>query len=176
MTASTTTGSGRIDTFFELTARGSTVGAEIRGGLVTFIAMAYIIVLNPVILSSTADVAGNKLTFAQVSATTSLAAGVMTILFGVIARMPFAFAAGLGINSFLATTVVGSVTWPEAMGLVVINGLVIVLLAATGLRRLVFDAVPLQLKLAITAGIGLFILFIGLVDAGFVGSTGCGPL
>jgi AGZA family xanthine/uracil permease-like MFS transporter len=162
----------RLDRFFEISARGSTVPAEIRGGIVTFIAMAYIIVLNPVILSSTADVAGNKLTFAQVSATTSLAAGVMTILFGVIARMPFAFAAGLGINSFLATTVVGSVTWPEAMGLVVINGLVIVLLAATGLRRLVFDAVPMQLKLAITAGIGLFILFIGLVDAGFVGATG----
>jgi AGZA family xanthine/uracil permease-like MFS transporter len=162
----------RLDRFFEISARGSTVPAEIRGGVVTFIAMAYIIVLNPVILSSAQDVAGNKLTFAQVSATTSLAAGVMTILFGVIARMPFAFAAGLGINSFLATTVVGSVTWPEAMGLVVINGLVIVLLAVSGLRRLVFDAVPIQLKLAITAGIGLFILFIGLVDAGFVGSTG----
>ena len=103
---------------------------------------------------------------------TSLAAGVMTILFGVIARLPFAFAAGLGINSFLATTVVGSLTWPEAMGLVVIDGLIIVLLAVTGLRRLVFDAVPMQLKLAITAGIGLFILFIGLVDAGFIGSTG----
>ncbi|MEE6167603.1 MULTISPECIES: NCS2 family permease [unclassified Mycolicibacterium] len=162
----------RLDRFFEISARGSSVSAEIRGGVVTFIAMAYIIVLNPVILSSAHDVAGNKLAFAQVSATTSLAAGVMTILFGVIARMPFAFAAGLGINSFLATTVVGSVTWPEAMGLVVINGLVIVLLAASGLRRLVFDAVPIQLKLAITAGIGLFILFIGLVDAGFVGSTG----
>jgi AGZA family xanthine/uracil permease-like MFS transporter len=162
----------RLDRFFEISARGSSVSAEIRGGVVTFIAMAYIIVLNPVILSSAQDVAGNKLTFAQVSATTSLAAGVMTILFGVIARMPFAFAAGLGINSFLATTVVGSVTWPEAMGLVVIDGLIIVLLAATGLRRLVFDAVPMQLKLAITAGIGLFILFIGLVDAGFVGSTG----
>ncbi|ORA32686.1 NCS2 family permease [Mycobacterium aquaticum] len=162
----------RLDRFFEISARGSSVSAEIRGGVVTFIAMAYIIVLNPVILSSAPDVAGNKLAFAQVSATTSLAAGVMTILFGVIARMPFAFAAGLGINSFLATTVVGSVTWPEAMGLVVINGLVIVLLAASGLRRLVFDAVPIQLKLAITAGIGLFILFIGLVDAGFVGSTG----
>ena len=96
----------------------------------------------------------------------------MTILFGLIARLPFAFAAGLGINSFVATTLVGSLTWPEAMGLVVINGLIIVILAATGLRRLVFDAVPMQLKLAITAGIGLFILFIGLVDAGFIGSTG----
>ena len=161
-----------LDRFFEITARGSTVGTEVRGGVVTFIAMAYIIVLNPIILSGSADVTGSRLDFAQVSATTSLAAGVMTILFGLIARLPFAFAAGLGINSFLATTVVGSVTWAEAMGLVVINGLVIVLLAVTGLRRLVFDAVPMQLKLAITAGIGLFILFIGLVDAGFISSTG----
>jgi AGZA family xanthine/uracil permease-like MFS transporter len=96
----------------------------------------------------------------------------MTILFGLFARLPFAFAAGLGINSFLATTVVGTLTWPEAMGLVVINGLIIVVLAVTGLRRLVFDAVPMQLKLAITAGIGLFILFIGLVDSGFIESTG----
>ncbi|BBY18206.1 xanthine/uracil permease [Mycolicibacterium litorale] len=162
----------RLDRFFEISARGSSLGAEVRGGLVTFIAMAYIIVLNPIILSSAEDVEGNTLQFAQVSATTALAAGVMTILFGLIARLPFSFAAGLGINSFLATTVVGEVSWPEAMGLVVINGLIIVLLAVTGLRRLVFDAVPMQLKLAITAGIGLFILFIGLVDAGFVSSTG----
>jgi len=162
----------RLDRFFEISARGSTVGTEVRGGLVTFIAMAYIVVLNPIILSGAPDVEGNQLDFAQVSATTSLAAGVMTILFGLIARLPFAFAAGLGINSFLATTVVGDLTWPEAMGLVVINGLIIVILAATGLRRLVFDAVPMPLKLAITAGIGLFILFIGLVDAGFISSTG----
>jgi AGZA family xanthine/uracil permease-like MFS transporter len=162
----------RLDRFFEISARESTIAAEVRGGVVTFIAMAYIIVLNPIILSSASDVAGNKLGFTQVSAMTSLAAGVMTILFGVIARLPFAFAAGLGINSFLATTVVGSLTWPEAMGLVVIDGVFIVLLAVTGLRRMVFDAVPMQLKLAITAGIGLFILFIGLVDAGFIGSTG----
>nr|WP_090277364.1 NCS2 family permease [Mycolicibacterium komanii]CRL71729.1 xanthine/uracil permease [Mycolicibacterium komanii] len=162
----------RLDRFFEISARGTTVAAEARGGVVTFIAMAYIIVLNPIILSSSEDVAGNRLQFAEVSAVTALAAGVMTILFGLIARMPFAFAAGLGINSFVATTLVGSLTWAEAMGLVVINGLIIVVLAATGLRRLVFDAVPMQLKLAITAGIGLFILFIGLVDAGFIGSTG----
>jgi adenine/guanine/hypoxanthine permease len=161
-----------VDRFFEISARRSTLGSEIRGGVVTFIAMAYIIVLNPIILSGAPDVTGTKLDFAQVSATTSLAAGTMTILFGLVARLPFALAAGLGINSFLATTVVGELTWPEAMGLVVINGLIIVLLAVTGLRRLVFDAVPMQLKLAITAGIGLFILFIGLVDSGFIGSTG----
>ena len=160
-------GVSRLDDFFELSARGSTLTAEIRGGVVTFIAMAYIVVLNPIILSDAQDVHGHSLDFAQVSV-----AGVMTILFGLIARLPFAFAAGLGINSFLATTVVGSLTWPEAMGLVVINGIIIVVLAATGLRTLIFDAVPMQLKLAITAGIGAFILFIGLVDAGFIGSTG----
>ena len=162
----------RLDQFFEITRRGSTVGAEVRGGIVTFIAMAYIIVLNPIILAGAEDVVGNQLQFNQVSAVTALAAGVMTILFGVIARLPFAFAAGLGINSFLATSVVGTLTWPEAMGLVVIDGLIIVALAVSGLRQMVFDAVPMELKLAITAGIGLFILFIGLVDAGFIASTG----
>ena len=161
-----------LDRFFEISARGSTVAGELRGGLVTFIAMAYIIILNPIILSDIDDVAGTKLGFAQVSAVTALAAGVMTILFGLIARLPFAFAAGMGLNSFVATTLVGSLTWAEAMGLVVINGIIILILAATGLRKLVFDAVPMELKLAITAGIGLFIIFVGLVDAGFIGSTG----
>ena len=161
----------RLDRFFEISERSSSIAAELRGGVVTFIAMAYIVVLNPIILSGSPDVDGNQLQFTQVSAVTSLAAGVMTIGFGVIARLPFAFAAGLGINSFLAATVVGSVTWPEAMGLVVINGLIIVALAVTGPRKLIFDAVPMQLKLAITAGIGQFILFIGFIDAGFVAST-----
>jgi len=165
---------GRLDGFFEITKRGSTWGTEIRGGLVTFVTMAYIVILNPIILSGSKDVAGAALAFGQVAAVTALTAGVMTILFGVIARLPFAFAAGLGINSFLAVSVVGEVTWPEAMGLVLINGLIIVLLSATGLRRMIFTAVPLQLKLAITVGIGLFIAFIGLVDAGFVRSTGIG--
>ena len=88
----------RLDRFFEISARGSTVTNELRGGVVTFIAMAYIIVLNPIILSGIEDVTGDKLGFDQVSAVTSLAAGVMTILFGVISRLPFAFAAGLGLN------------------------------------------------------------------------------
>lgn len=163
---------GAIDKFFEITKRGSSVGAEIRGGLVTFVAMAYIVILNPIILSGQPDVVDNVLEFPQVAAVTALTAGVMTILFGLISRLPFAFAAGLGINSFLAVSVVGQVTWPEAMGLVVINGLVIVLLGATGLRRLIFDAVPVALKTAITVGIGLFIAFIGFVNGGFVTATG----
>jgi adenine/guanine/hypoxanthine permease len=161
-----------FDRFFEITKRRSTLGGEIRGGIVTFVAMAYIVILNPIILSGGKDVLGHTLQFAQVSAVTALTAGVMTILFGLIARLPFAFAAGLGINSFLAVSIVGQVTWPEAMGLVVIDGLIIVLLAATGLRRMIFDAVPLALKTAITVGIGLFIAFIGFVDGGFVTATG----
>jgi AGZA family xanthine/uracil permease-like MFS transporter len=150
----------------------------VRGGLVTFVTMAYIVILNPLILGgfsadqASVDVAGNWLPNGQVAAVTALTAGVMTILFGVIARLPFGFAAGLGINSFLAVSVVGQVTWPEAMGLVVINGLIIVLLASTGLRQMIFTAVPRQLKLAITVGIGLFIAFIGLVDSGFVRASG----
>lgn len=163
---------GAVDRFFEITKRGSSIGAEIRGGVVTFVAMAYIVILNPIILSGGVDVVGNSLPFNQVAAVTALTAGVMTVLFGLVTRLPFAFAAGLGINSFLAVSVVGQVTWPEAMGLIVINGLIIVLLAATGLRRMIFSAVPQQLKIAITVGIGLFIAFIGFVDSGFVQATG----
>ncbi|WP_254409740.1 NCS2 family permease [Streptomyces sp. AC495_CC817] len=164
-----------VDRFFEITRRGSTFGREIRGGIVTFVTMAYIVILNPLILGGVEDVAGNALDGAQIGAATGLTAGVMTILFGLIARLPFALAAGLGINSFLAVSVVGQVTWPEAMGLVVINGVLIVLFGATGIRTAIFNAVPAQLKAAITVGIGLFIAFIGFVDSGFVNRTPGGP-
>ncbi|MCK8466808.1 NCS2 family permease [Microbacterium sp. KSW4-16] len=161
-----------VDRFFEISKRGSTIGTEIRGGLVTFVTMAYIVILNPIILSGKPDVAGDMLEFNAVGAATALTAGVMTILFGLVTRLPFGFAAGLGINAFVAFSVVGQVTWPEAMALVMINGVVIVLLAATGLRKAIFDAVPFQLKIAITVGIGLFIAFIGFVNSGFVTATG----
>jgi AGZA family xanthine/uracil permease-like MFS transporter len=95
----------------------------------------------------------------------------MTVLIGLCARVPFGIAAGLGINSFLAVSVVGQVTWPEAMGLVIINGVIIVLLGATNVRTAIFMAVPQSLKAAITVGIGLFIAFIGFVDSGFVTRT-----
>lgn len=139
--------------------------------MLTFVTMAYIVILNPLILGGTKDVVGNTLGTSQVAAVTALSAGVMTLLFGLVARLPFAFAAGLGINSFLAVNVVKVLTWPEAMGLVVINGIIIVLLSATGLRKLIFNAVPAPLKTAITVGIGLFIAFIGFVDSGFVRTT-----
>lgn len=166
-----------IDRFFEISARGSSIGREIRGGFVTFFAMAYIVILNPLILGGevNSDVAGNFLDPAQVGAVTSLSAGLMSILFGIVARLPFAFAAGLGMNSFLAVTVVGQVTWQEAMGIVIINGIIICLLGASGIRLAIFRAVPAALKSAITVGIGFFIAFIGFVNAGFVTATEAGP-
>lgn len=170
-TAPAPTFKGRLDRFFEISARGSNWATELRGGVLTFVTMAYIVILNPLILGGTEDVAGHSLQGTQLAAVTALSAGVMTVLFGLVARLPFAFAAGLGINSFLAVNVVKILTWQEAMGLVVINGVIIVILAATGLRRLIFNAVPQQLKTAITVGIGLFIAFIGFVDSGFVRST-----
>jgi AGZA family xanthine/uracil permease-like MFS transporter len=148
----------------------------VRGGLVTFVTMAYIIVLNPLILGSFSvedaaakrDLLGNILPVPQVAAVTALVAGVMTILFGLVVNYPFALAAGLGINTLVAVTIAPLMTWPEAMGLVLVNGLVVLLLVVTGVRTAVFDAVPGELKSAIAVGIGLFIAFIGLVDAGFV--------
>ncbi|MEZ2122507.1 MULTISPECIES: NCS2 family permease [unclassified Corynebacterium] len=161
---------GALDRFFHITARGSSVGTEIRAGVVTFFAMAYIIILNPLIIGTTADVNGDTLGIPQVAAVTALAAGVMTIAFGVIARYPFGIATGLGINTLVAVTLVATegLTWPEAMGLVVIDGIIIVILAVSGFRVAVFEAIPHSLKAAMGVGIGLFIALIGLVDAGFV--------
>ncbi|RSN47675.1 MFS transporter [Amycolatopsis sp. WAC 04197] len=165
-----------LDRFFKISERGSTPGREIRGGIVTFFTMAYIVVLNPLIIGSFSaedagahkDVLGNILPVPQVAAVTALVAGVLTIIMGLVANYPFAIATGLGINSLIAVTFASQMTWPEAMGLVVIEGLVIVLLVFAGIRTAVFNAVPPPLKSAIAVGIGLFICLIGLVDAGFV--------
>ncbi|MCI2424250.1 NCS2 family permease [Saccharopolyspora sp. K220] len=165
-----------LDRYFKITDRGSSVGREVRGGIVTFVTVAYIIVLNPLIIGSYSaddagakrDVLGNILPVSQVAASTALVAGVMTILFGLVANYPFAIATGLGINTLLAVTIAPQVTWPEAMGLVVVDGIVILILVATGFRTAVFNAVPPELKAAIAVGVGVFITFVGLVDAGFV--------
>ena len=130
--------------------------------------MAYIVVLNPLILGASADKDGAQLPITQVAAATALVAGVMTILMGVVARFPLALAAGLGINALVAYEIAPKMTWADAMGLVVIEGVIITLLVLTGLRTAVFHAVPAGLKTAIAAGIGLFLVLIGLVDAGFV--------
>jgi AGZA family xanthine/uracil permease-like MFS transporter len=170
-----------VDKFFKITERGSTVAREVRGGLVTFFTMAYIIVLNPIILLGTEDGSGELLAggdFAAIAATTALAAGVLTILMGVVANYPLALATGLGLNAFVAFSIASlpEMTWADAMGLVVLEGLIILVLVLTGFRTAVFQAVPAQLKVAISVGIGLFIALIGLVDAGFVRRTGAGPV
>ena len=156
-----------LDRFFEVSARRSTVAREIRGGVVTFFTMAYIVVLNPIILSG-ADIHGTKLPFAAVAAVTALVAGVMTILMGVVGKYPFALAAGLGINAIVAVYAATQLTWPEVMGLIVLEGLLITLLVLTGFRRAVFEAIPPQLKTAIAVGIGFFLTIIGLADAGVI--------
>lgn len=157
-----------MDRFFELSARGSTVGREVRGGVTTFMAMAYIILLNPIILGGAVDVAGAKLSIPQLTASTITAAAVSTLLMGAVGNAPFGVAAGLGLNAVVAYQAAPHMTWPQAMGLVVLEGLVIVVLAISGLRRLIMNSIPLALKHAISVGIGMFITLIGLVDAGFV--------
>jgi AGZA family xanthine/uracil permease-like MFS transporter len=168
-----------LDRFFKITERGSSLNAEVRGGVVTFLTMAYIIVLNPIILGGAKDADGALLAggdTAAIAAATALVAGVLTILMGVAANYPLALATGLGLNAFVAYSIASQMTWSDAMGLVVIEGLVILVLVLTGFRAAVFHAVPAQLKIAISVGIGLFIALIGLVDAGFVRRTGTGPV
>ena len=178
---------GALDSYFHISARGSTVAREVRGGLVTFFTMAYIIALNPLIIGTAPDSAGNLIgglpykdagggviganvdqAITKVASATALVAGVMTILMGVIGRFPLGIAAGLGINALLAFTIAPQMTWPQAMGLVVIEGVVIAFLVLTGFRTAVFKAVPRSLRTGISVGIGLFIAFVGLVDGGIV--------
>lgn len=171
-----------LDSYFKISERGSTVAQEIRGGVVTFFTMAYIVALNPLIIGLAKDADGKYLgggdvpNLALVAAATALIAGVMSILMGVVANFPLAIATGLGLNTFVALGIASQMSWADAMGLVVLEGIIITVLVLTGFRVAVFKAVPTQLKIAISVGIGLFIALIGLVDAGFVRRTGSGPV
>nr|WP_239103991.1 NCS2 family permease [Microbispora corallina] len=163
-----------LDRYFFISARGSSVGQEVRGGFATFFTMAYIVVLNPIIIGTVADKTGQFLgdgaapNLPLVAAATAFVAGVLTIAMGVFGRVPFALATGLGLNAFVAFGIASQVSWEDAMGLVVLEGIVIAILVATGFRVAVFHAIPAELKTAISVGIGLFIALIGFVDAGFV--------
>ncbi|MEA2451404.1 MAG: adenine/guanine/hypoxanthine permease [Actinomycetota bacterium] len=168
-----TRGTG-LDGYFRITERGSTVRTEVIAGFTTFMTMAYILFLNPIILNTLPDRNGLQLSIPQLLTVTALAAGVTTLAMGLYANYPFAIAAGLGLNAVVTFQLVGAyqLTWPEAMGVVVLEGLIILILVLTKFRQAVMDAVPLPLKLAIGAGIGLFITIIGFVDSGFVTATG----
>ncbi|PWH06980.1 permease [Brachybacterium endophyticum] len=165
-----------LDRFFGITERGSSVGREVRGGIVTFFAMCYIVVLNPLIIGTVPDSTGHYLgggtspNLPAVAAGTAVVAGVLTILMGTWAKFPLALAAGLGLNAVLAYSVVPlpGMTWAGAMGLVVIEGILVLVLVLTGFRRAVFNAVPPFMKTAIGVGLGLFIAFVGLFNARFI--------
>jgi adenine/guanine/hypoxanthine permease len=159
-----------LEAYFHLRERGTDVRTEVIAGLATWLTMAYILVVNPAILSSVPDANGTSLPFPQLVTVTALAAGVLTLAMGLFTNYPFAMAAGLGLNAFVAFTLVAAagLSWPQAMGIIVIEGLVIAALVLTGFREAVLNAIPMDLKRAIGIGIGLFIAFIGLVNAGIV--------
>lgn len=153
-----------LDRVFHITERGSTPGRELAAGITTFMTMAYILFVNPSILSA----AGVPAEGAAVA--TALAAALATLAMGLYANYPFALASGMGLNAALAFSLVGGqgVSWQTAMGVIVVEGLIVTLLVLTNVREAVMDAIPLNMKRAIGAGIGLFIAFIGLQSAGLV--------
>lgn len=153
-----------MDTFFKLSERGSSSTTEVRAGLTTFLAMAYIIVVNPSILS-----AGGVPAAAAVTAT-CLGAGIMTIAMGLFANRPLACASGMGINSIVAFTLCGAMGygWPTAMAVIFVEGIAILLLVLCGLREAIMDAIPVSLRHGISIGLGLFIAMIGLKDGGVI--------
>jgi AGZA family xanthine/uracil permease-like MFS transporter len=164
---------GGLAGYFKFEERGTTAAIEAKAGLTTFFVMVYIIFVNAGILG-----AGFKLDpagIAAVSAGTALIAGIMTIAMGVIGNYPLALAAGLGINGIVAFSLTARGLSPQgAMGVIVLEGLVVTLLVVVGFREAVMNAVPLALKKAIGAGIGLFILFIGFVGGGFIATPAGG--
>ncbi|MFC7326468.1 NCS2 family permease [Marinactinospora rubrisoli] len=177
--AAAPSGSGfkaRVDRYFHISARRSNFAREIRGGLAMFFAMAYIVVLNPLIIGTAEDMDGRlpgggadpAAAIPMVAAATALVAGVMTIVMGVVGRYPFGLAAGMGLNAVVAVTLAPQMTWADAMGLVVLEGVILLLLVLTGFRTAVFRAIPAGLKTAIAVGLGLFLTLVGFVNAGFI--------
>ena len=153
-----------IASYFKFRERGTSFGTEVRAGVTTFMVMAYIIFLNPNIIAGPLG-----LDPVAVAAGTALIAGVMTIAMGIIGNYPFALAAGLGLNAIVAFQLTGmGLDARGAMGVVLLEGIVILVLVLVGFREAVMNAVPLSLKRAIGVGIGLFILFIGFVDGGLI--------
>jgi adenine/guanine/hypoxanthine permease len=160
--AITTVGGSALERRFQIRERGSTVRTELLGGVVTFLTMAYIVFVNPAILSSAGMPSG------AVTVATALAAALFTALMGIATNLPFALASGLGLNAVVAFDLIlgRHLPWPVAMSCVVIEGLVAVVLVVAGLREAIMRAIPHEIKLSIGVGIGLFITLVGLRDAG----------
>lgn len=167
----------KMDKFFKYTERGSSLSTEIIAGITTFLTMAYIIFVNPAILSlaGVPDIpAGLGVPFAGALTATCVGAAVMCIAMGIFANRPIALASGMGINAIVAFTLILGLQlpWQVAMGVVFLEGIVILLLVLSGLREAIMDAIPVGIRRAIAVGIGFFIAFIGLKNAGIVVSDG----
>lgn len=162
----TAVATGGLESFFHFKKWNTSLTRDTIAGLTTFMVMSYIIFVNPSILG----LDGKGLPFAPVLTSTCLVAGVMTIIMGAFTNRAYAIAPGLGLNAVVAFSLVlgQHLTFPNAMGLIVCEGIAITVLVLTGFREAIFKAIPLELKKAITVGIGFFILFIGLVDGGIV--------
>lgn len=155
--------SNGLESFFGLTENGTNVKTEVLAGVTTFVTMAYILFVNPIILG---DAGMDK---GAVFMATALAAGLTTLLMGVYANYPFALASGMGLNAYFAYTMVGGgLTWQQALGAVFISGIIGILVTLSGFREQLIKAIPMSLKHAMGAGIGMFITFIGLTNAGIV--------
>ena len=169
-----------IERFFRFAERGTDLATEVRAGLATFMVMAYIIFVNPIVLgySGVPGLEGKGLPFAATLTVTCLTAGVLSIAMGLASNYPLAMAPGMGLNAVVAFELVAGrgLTWPQAMTVVVLEGVVIAVLVLTRFRQAMLEAVPLALKRAISVGIGLFIAFIGFFTAGFVVKPDKSPL
>src|SRR5437773_1171869 len=171
---------GPIARYFRFAERSTNLATELRAGLTTFMVMAYIIFVNPIVLGyvGVPGLDGKGLPFAATLTATCLTAGVLSIAMGLASNYPFALAPGMGLNAVVAFELVAGrgLTWPQAMTVVLLEGVAITVLVLTRFREAMMDAVPMGLKRAISVGIGLFIAFIGFVTSGFVVKPASGPL
>ncbi|MDX1772447.1 MAG: NCS2 family permease, partial [Planococcaceae bacterium] len=159
--------------YFQFDELGTNFRREIIGGLTTFLSMAYILIVNPLTLSldSVPDLPdAMRMDAGAVFVATALAAAVGSLFMGLIARYPIALAPGMGLNAFFAYTVVLTygIPWQTALTGVLFSGLIFIILSLTGIRETIINAIPAELKYAVGAGIGLFITFIGLRNAGII--------
>lgn len=157
-------GVGLLERFFKLSSHNTTVKTELMAGLTTFVTMSYIMFLNPIIMSKTG------MPFDGLFLATCLGAAIATILMGLYANWPVGLAPGMGLNAFFAFSVVGAMgySWEIALGAVFLSGVIFVLMSVTRLREWMLDSIPMSLRLAMTAGVGLFLGFIGLRFTGIV--------
>jgi AGZA family xanthine/uracil permease-like MFS transporter len=156
-----------IDRYFGIAAAGSTIPRELRAGLTTFLTMSYVLLVNPQVLGNAIVIPDG---FPKLLVVTALAAAIGSLLMGIVAKYPFAQAPGMGLNAYFAFTVVigQKIPWQTALGAVAISGTIFVILSILGVRQAVVRAIPNHLKYSVTAGIGMFLAFIGLKNAGAV--------